>query len=455
MLDGDGKVTGVKYCCCHCRSNRFTSCTGHTITNASEVKRNGVRVVASVDGFICPNGQVITCRNSLCPPNARKLANRKLSWPDASKALPARAKAPDGKEWPETDISTTSPTYVKMLNELVPSVGCHYTRFALLSTGGCDTSMAAKLLDTSQTHAAIRRDLLTSAKERERLALTRYALFASEDQYRVYTTSAAAPAPCYMPTSPSAVRNPMLAAWLQRPQPREPAEAQPAQDGAVATDQVAVSVLDKVATDAEPLAPVSPSPSRRLSFGATVAGWANALSSIMASPTQSAVDAPPADADQTGDAEELGDLEPMQLGDDDVISGLDEQDFQQELSAASTSLSAAQFPAWRFVHGAATIVTLSDANLKTWTRNVHEKVRPYLLADLLTRHPGEVASSDHTFRMAARATGDAAAYCFFMGEDHSIYWYGGTETTKWEELYPALVGCEQRFVRLGVSGQLK
>lgn len=125
------------------------------------------------------------------------------------------------------------------------------------------------------------------------------------------------------------------------------------------------------------------------------------------------------------------------------------------LVASATPLATSCFPEWIFVNGAPSIVTLSEDNLKTITRKVHSLLKPYLLADLLRRHPGECASADHTFRMAARAKGDASALSFFMGELHDIYWYGAVTSTAWVDLIPALVGTERRFVRLGVSGKLK
>ena len=265
--------------------------------NASDVKRNGVRVVAATDGFVAPFGQTITCRNPQCPPNARKLEKRKLSWPDACKALPARAKAPDGKEWPETDVSTTSPEYVKMLNELVPSVGCHYSRFTLLSTGGCDTSMATKLLDTTQTHAAIRRDLLTGAKERERLALTRYVLFAREDEHRSYEVDAGATATTtFMPSSPSAVRNPMFAAWMTRRPPREPEETSRTRmgaDAAVQEDAVASDLAAAPPDETEPDAsqPPASSPVRTNMFSSAAITIAVASSPALAASTDTVTSA--------------------------------------------------------------------------------------------------------------------------------------------------------------------
>jgi hypothetical protein len=112
-------------------------------------------------------------------------------------------------------------------------------------------------------------------------------------------------------------------------------------------------------------------------------------------------------------------------------------------------------PAWRFITGVASVLNLSEENIKTLMRHVHKAVKPYLTADLLGRHPGEFASIDHTFRLAIRSIGDATAYAFFLGEDHTIFWHGAVGSTSYDDLLYALQGCERRFVRLGVSGQLK
>ena len=61
---------------------------------------------------------------------------------------------------------------------------------------------------------------------------------------------------------------------------------------------------------------------------------------------------------------------------------------------------------------------------------------------------------DHPFRISDRALNKATAYVFFLGEDHTIFWHGGTRTKSREELRLALTNCELRFKRLGVSPPL-
>jgi hypothetical protein len=112
-------------------------------------------------------------------------------------------------------------------------------------------------------------------------------------------------------------------------------------------------------------------------------------------------------------------------------------------------------PSWLFVNGSASIMTLSEDNIRTIMKSVHKVLKPHLTADLLKRHPGECASHDHTFKVAARVLGDANAYAFWLGERHDIFWHGATRTTSWDELVPAAEACERRFKRLGVSGELK
>ena len=129
---------------------------------------------------------------------------------------------------------------------------------------------------------------------------------------------------------------------------------------------------------------------------------------------------------------------------------------QQQPSASVPDVSPLDALPWLFINDSgASILTLSVDNLKTMMRNVHEVLKPYLTADLLSRHPGECASHDHTFRLSKTALGDATAYSFMMGEDHSVFWHGAVKTTAWSELRPALERCQKRFERLGVSGQLK
>ena len=102
--------------------------------------------------------------------------------------------------------------------------------------------------------------------------------------------------------------------------------------------------------------------------------------------------------------------------------------------------------------GAASTVNLSEDNLKTLTKKIHTAMEPHLLADIVSRHPGEFASYDHTFKLALRSTdADAKAVVFFLGEEHSCFWYGSTPSTSEADLWPAHLTCQKRFVRLGVS----
>ena len=112
-------------------------------------------------------------------------------------------------------------------------------------------------------------------------------------------------------------------------------------------------------------------------------------------------------------------------------------------------------PEWHFVHGKAAAFNVSKDNIATMMKHIHKQLKPFITADLLTREPGEFASTDHTFRLAMRSMGDATAYVFFMGEDHTIFWHGAVESKSWEDLRLTLETCERRFKRMGVSGKLK
>ena len=437
-VEKGGKVVGVRDCCPDCRTNEFVNSTEgmYNIRQVNEVSRNGVRFLQSISGCFVPISRTDVCRNPLCPPLVKALAARGIAAPAPDRALP-RGEAPDGRAWPKHTFSTHSPAFIKLMAEALPQLGTLYAQYSVLGEGGCDATLAAKLMQTESTVAALAKELAVDAQTRERAALERYVSYMYEQQQLVndehlllsplelsrpsvalpaaqkLTAGAVAGQERYglLPSDTEHVSDPFMRRWFELFRATQPtARRKGGSDGGSCRDDQTVDTLDAADVEAVDVAarahaqgpqrPPSPRP-------AGVSG---------AQPSQTTASA-------TGEA--------------------------------AAAVVAAVAPPWHFVTGHASTLTVSDSNIRTMMRHIHTQLKPYLTADLLKRHPGQFASSDHTFRVAARSTGDKTAYVFIMGEDHSIIWHGAVRSTSWGELGPALAALQRRFARLGVSGQLK
>lgn len=219
----------MRDCCPSCRTNQFVNAAsgGYSIVNASKPKQNGVRFIYTLQGAFVPVARKNVCHNPACPDNVAKLNQRKLKWENASLPLPSQAAAPDGKPWPRTIFSTSGDAFIKLLAEVAPHVASPYQSFTLFASGAgaCDSGLAAKLMDTTGTHAAVRRDILAGAKERERRMLLRYIAFADAQAHTGSTPAAAHAATTLMPTSREDVSNPVVREFLEDPPERSHSEA--------------------------------------------------------------------------------------------------------------------------------------------------------------------------------------------------------------------------------------
>ena len=440
--DKDGETVGVRDCCPHCRSNQFVNVTDGTynIRYKQDASRNGVRFIHGINGVLVPIARSAVCRNPCCPPNVSKLQARNVAAPRTDKQLP-RGKAPDGRPWPSTSFSTHSDEYINLVAEALPSLGAIYKQYKLFDEGGCDAALAAKVMQTSSTVAQLCKELQIQSQEREKAVMHRYLAYAQEQQLQGDESLPHLPSPLELSRA-------SIATQSQQPTQHALTAASNSASGSSAIrfgsfppaermendlmrrfftlmPQVATKEIDSdddgatiTTTDAN-VAPQA---------GTARATRASAATAAAASAERAMV--PAARAESTTDSDRAHD------------GTHDESDLLKA-------------PAWRFVNGTASVLNVSEPNIRTIMRNVHRILKPYITADLLKREPGEFASHDHTFKIATRALGDAKAYAFFMGEDHSIIWHGAVKTTSWDELMPALEALQKRFERLGVSGKLK
>ena len=419
--NSDGEVVGVRDCCIHCRSNRFTNTTdgGYNIKTKKDTSRNSVRFVHTEKGCVIPLSRVIYCRNPACPENMKKLEERGLTPPSLDKPLPRSKAKKDGKRWPQTQFSTHGIEYIRLIATELPALAEMYMQYMIFETeGGCDGTLAARLMQTTCTVAVLQKELELSAKMRERSMIVRYIAFMHDQQLQLRDDL------------------PQLSSPLELSRPSSTGKAQ----GSQTTMPVRLSDIDNVfmrrflALQHEQQRAESDEDSDENDKGQSDCG--RTVTTVQAT-AQSTMRAGASDSAAI-DAQPSSDAAPI------VISTAVDNDGEMEA------------PPWLFINGGpSTILTMSHSNLRTWMSHIHKVMKPYLLADLLKRHPGECASHDHTFRLANRALGDAKAYSFLMGERHDIIGHWATLTKTYSELTEAFECLQKRFTRLGVSGRLK
>ena len=412
VVSESGETIGVRDCCPDCRSNAFVNVTEglYNIRKVKDAARNGVRFLLSTEGCLVPISRSGVCRNPTCPPIVQALLKRGIVAPSTDRSLPTRGKAPDGKVWPKHTFSTHSPTYIAMIKDVLPHLGILYAKYTIFDSSGCDYLLAAKLMQTEATVAHMTKELKLMSEQREKAALERYIAYMHNQQLLLTDRF----------SLPSALE-------LSRPSASLPPAAPLSSSSlshltSVPLPQTAASIID-------------PFMRRWFKLRSTIAQDAHEEVEIESDEDTRTV--------TTANERDAALHEPAASA---------PRVTAPELAGAVPELIA---PPWQFVSGVASVLIVSDANIRTIMRHVHATVKPHLTADLLRRHPGEIASSDHTFRIAMRSIGNATAYCFFMGEDHTVFWHGAVSTTAWAELAPALEACERRFKRLGVSGLLK
>jgi hypothetical protein len=113
------------------------------------------------------------------------------------------------------------------------------------------------------------------------------------------------------------------------------------------------------------------------------------------------------------------------------------------------------WPAFAFHHPTDSLLHPTNDNLTTAIKQLHRKLQPYLLGDLVRRAPGEFASSDGTFRLAMRTISDAGTLLFILGERHDIVAWYALKSESWAELYAGLLRLRRRLERLGQLHKLK
>ena len=187
VKDSNGDTVGVRDCCPWCRCNTFTNVTdgSYNIRKKQQVSRNGVRFLSTEQGNVVPISRTVICRSPTCPSNVAKLEARGLAAAHPDRPLPRSSKAPDGRQWPSTSFATHSIEYIKLVAEVSASLGAMYLQYTIFGEGGCDATLAARLMRTSTTVSQLCKELTLSAKLRERMALERYVAYMHEQRLQL------------------------------------------------------------------------------------------------------------------------------------------------------------------------------------------------------------------------------------------------------------------------------
>ena len=151
-----------------------------------------------------------------------------------------------------------------------------------------------------------------------------------------------------------------------------------------------------------------------------------------------------------------------------------------ETSPPPQSAPATKWPQWLFAKHHDSLLHVTDANLRTALIQSHAELYPWLLGDLLRRHPGRGVASDGTFKLLKRTKSDGTVLSMtlsqacltdavlpcprwhaefrcswetqvlmlFIGEEHTIVSYYVTEAESWAELEDGCYAFRDRRQRL-------
>jgi hypothetical protein len=115
----------------------------------------------------------------------------------------------------------------------------------------------------------------------------------------------------------------------------------------------------------------------------------------------------------------------------------------------------AKWPPFTLPELSCSLLVPSARNLRRVILNFHATWKPYLLADMVRRTPGEGISSDGTFRLMMRTRSDGKVLILFIGDDHTIVSWYVCQSESWTELKPGLLFLKERLRRFNCLENLK
>ena len=260
----------------------------------------------------------------------------------------SRGKAPDGAAWPSSTFSTHSPAYAALIYEVLPTLGGMINEYSIFEEGGCDAAMAAKLMQTGCTVSQLCKEIRSVAEQREKASLQRYLAYMHEQKLQVED------------------QHPQLPSALNLSRPSSSASHQTLSGQALASHaSLSTTCL----------------PSSGRGFV-----WQNSIMErfLVLGPT--AVTG----ADDDSCTVTTAAPQPAPAHTSAASSTAAFNDAALPVPSVSPQL---EIPEWLFVHGQASAFNVSTDNITTMMRQLHQKLKPFLTADLLGRHPGKPLDS--------------------------------------------------------------
>jgi hypothetical protein len=303
-----------------------------------------------------------------------------------------RGKAPDNKPWPSSAFSTHSPAYTALINEVLPALGGMINEFTIFDNeGGCDAAMAAKLMQTGCTVSQLCKEISNVAEQREKVSLQRYLAYMLEQRLQ---------AEDQLPQLPSALNLSRPSSSASHQTLSGPALAS---QGSLATTCLPSShgggfvwhnsFMERFLTLRRTAAPETEDDSCTVTTAAPQDFCVSNDGLVTRTPNAEVV----SEAAQRSDrAPALSISAPNPIptpAHAPAPAASATATFNDAAPPVASINPQLEIPPWIFVHGNASAFNVSTENITTMMRLLHRKVKPFLTADLLGRHPGKLCPS--------------------------------------------------------------
>ena len=281
----------------------------------------------------------------------------------------SRGKAPDGAAWPSSTFSTHSPAYAALIYEVLPTLGGMINEYSIFEEGGCDAAMAAKLMQTGCTVSQLCKEIRSVAEQREKASLQRYLAYMHEQKLQVED------------------QHPQLPSALNLSRPSSSASHQTLSGQALASHASLSTTC--LPSSGRGFVWQNSIMERFLVLGPTAVTGADDDSCTVTTAAPQPAPAHTSAASSTA-AVTTAVAQPAPAHTSAASSTAAFNDAALPVPSVSPQL---EIPEWLFVHGQASAFNVSTDNITTMMRQLHQKLKPFLTADLLGRHPGKPLDS--------------------------------------------------------------
>lgn len=291
----------------------------------------------------------------------------------------SKGKASDGKPWPSSTFSTHSPAYSALISEVLPALGAMINEYTIFDVeGGCDAAMAAKLMQTGCTISQLCKEISNVAEQREKASLQRYLAYMHEQRLQDDDQVPQLPSALNLsrPSSSASHRTlsgPALASQGQLATTCLPSSHD--RSGFVWHNSIMERFLKLQQQQPIAVAETEEDDSCTVTTAAAQEFRVSNDGSVTRTPN----------AEVVSEAAQRGERAPAPSS-----SAPDPIPTPAHAPATTASATATfKIPQWVFVHGKASAFNVSTDNITTMMRLLHQKLKPFLTADLLGRHPGK------------------------------------------------------------------